>query len=126
MSSDHQRALPGSTFDSTERGKARRFLLGIPTFFLGLPLMALGDRIPVAGSLGLPLDTLAAALMIVGLILQLSRPQGSEWTLLPRSLRRVVRLAGVPELAAMITVYSCVVVSLTICILSTVARFLAP
>ena len=126
MSSDHEGELPGSTFDSTQRGKARRFLLGIPTFFLALPLIALGDRIPVAGSLRLPLDTLALALVIVSAILQLSQPQGSKWTLLPRSLRRVVRLAGVPEQATMITLYSCVVVSLTICILSTVTRFLPP
>jgi hypothetical protein len=63
--------------------------------------------------------------VIVGLILQLSRPQGSERALLPRNLRRIVRLAEVPELTAMITVYGCVVVSMTICILSTVALFLA-
>src|SRR5664279_1502029 len=114
----------GRVFDSTERGKARRFLLGIPTFFLGLPLIALGDRIPVAGSLRLPLVILAAALVIVGLILQQSQPQRSERTLLPRNLRRIARLAGVPELAAMIVVYGCFIVSMTICILSTVARFL--
>jgi len=116
----------GSAFDSTERGKARRFLLGIPTFFLALALIALGDRIPVVGSLSLPLDILAAALAIVGLILQLSRPQGSERALFPRNLRRIARLAGVPELAAMIMVYGCVIVSMTICILSTVAVFLTP
>jgi hypothetical protein len=104
MSSGHQGELPGSTLDSNERGKARRFLLAIPTFFFALPLMALGDQIPVAGSLRLPLDTLVLALVIVSALLQTSQPQGSKLTLRPRSLRRVARLAGVPELAAMITV----------------------
>jgi len=66
--------------------------------------MALGDQIPVAGSLRLPLDTLVLALVIVSALLQTSQPQGSKLTLRPRSLRRVARLAGVPELAAMITV----------------------
>jgi hypothetical protein len=128
MSSDHEEELPGSAFDSTERAKARRFLSGIPSFCLALPIIAWGHRIPVAGSLRLPLDTLALALalVIVTAILQLSRPQGSDWTLRPSSLRRVVRLASVPEQATMITLFSCVVVSLTICTLSTVARFLAP
>jgi hypothetical protein len=126
MPSGYERELPGSTFDSTERGKARRFLLGIPTFFLALPLIALSDRIPIAGSLRQVIPVLVLALVIVSAILQLSRPQGSERALLPRNLRRIARLAGVPEVAAMITVYGCVVVSLTICILSTVAIFLAP
>jgi hypothetical protein len=124
--SGHEGEVPGSAFVLTERSKARHFLLGIPTFFLAMPIIALGDRIPVAGSLRLPLDTLALALVIVSAILQLSRPQGSEWTLRPSSLSRVVRLARVPEQATMITLCSCVVVSLTICILSTVADFLRP
>jgi hypothetical protein len=126
MPSDQEEELPGSTFDPTERSKARRFLLGIPTFYLALPLLAWGNRIPVAGALRLLLDTLVLALVIVSAILQLSLPHGSEWTFRPRSLRRVVRLAGVPEQATMITLYSCVFVSLTICILSTVAIFLRP
>ena len=125
MSSNESNPL-GGVFDSTERGRARRFLLGIPTFFLGLPLIALGDRIPVAGSLRLALVILAAALVILGLFLQQSTPLRSERTLLPRNLRRIARLAGVPELAAMIMVYGCFIVSMTICILSTVARFLTP
>jgi hypothetical protein len=64
--------------------------------------------------------------VIVGLFLQQSLPQRSERTLLPRNLRRIARLAGVPELAAMIVVYGCFIVSMTICILSTAARFLTP
>jgi hypothetical protein len=124
--SGHEGELPGSDFDLTERGKARRFLLGIPTFFLALPLIALGDRIPVVGSSRLPFEILVFALVVVGLILQRSRPQGSERALLPRNLRRIARLAGVPELAAMIIVYGCVIVSMTICIFSTVAIFLTP
>ena len=124
--SGHEGEVPGSAFDLTERGKARRFLLGIPTFFLALPLIALGDRIPVVGSLRLPFKILVFALVVVSLILQRSRPQGSERALLPGNLRRIARLAGVPELAAMIMVYGCVIVSMTICILSTVAIFLTP
>ena len=126
MSSGYEAELPGGTFDSTERSKAQRLLLSIPTFFLAMPLIALGDLIPAAGTLRLGLPVLAFVLVIVSAILQLSRPAGSERALLPRNLRRITRHAGVPELAAMITVYGFVVVSMTICILSTVAIFLAP
>jgi len=124
--SGHEGELPGSVFDLTERGKARRFLMGILTFFLALPLIALGDRIPAVGSSRLPFEILVFALVVVGLILQRSRPQGSERGLLPRNLRRIARLAEVPEMAAMIMVYGCVIVSMTICIFSTVAIFLTP
>ena len=118
--------LPGSAFSSTQRGKTRRFLLGIPTFFLALPLIALGDRIPGFGPLGLALHTLPLALVTGGVILQHSRPQGSDRALIPRNLRSIARLAEVPELGAMIMVYGCVIVVITVCTLSTVARFLTP
>jgi len=124
--SRYEGELPGSAFDPTERGRARRFLLGIPTFLLALPLIALGDRIPVAGSLRQALKILVLALIIVSLILQRSRPQGSEGALRPHILRRIARQAGVPELAAMIMVYGCVAVSMSICVFSTVAIFLEP
>jgi hypothetical protein len=116
--------LPGSAFGSTERGKARHFLLAIPTIFLGAALIALGNLVPVAGPLRLPLDTLALALLTGGLILQRSRPQGSERALTPRYLRRIARLGGVPELGAMIVVYGCLIVAMTLFTLSTVALFL--
>src|ERR1035437_10296633 len=68
--------LPGSAFSSTERGKARRLLLGISAFFLTVTLGSLSNRVP-PGPLPLPLDTLILVLVIGSLILTRSRPQGS-------------------------------------------------
>lgn len=118
---DHE--LPGSAFSSTERSKARRFLMGIPTFMLALALISLGNLVPVVGPLRLPLHTLPLALIVGSVILQLSRPQGSERALIPRNLRRIARLARVPELGAMIMVYGCVIVAMT---LSIAALFVTP
>ena len=118
--------LPGSSFGSTERGKARRFLVGILTFWLALTLGVLGERVRVAGPLDLTLAALPLALVTGSLILQRSRPQGSERALTPRTLRRIARLAGVPELGAMIVVYGCIIVAMSILTLSTVALYLTP
>ena len=105
--------LPGSAFNSTERGKARRLLLGIPTLFLTVTLGSLSNRVP-PGSRGLPLDTLILALVIGSLILVRSRPQGSGPALIPRNLRGIARIAGLPELATTIMVYTCVIAGLTV------------
>jgi hypothetical protein len=125
MSGD-ENELPGSALSSTEPGKARRFLLWFPTFFSALPLIALGSRLPEVGPLGLTLHTLPVALVFGSVILQRSRPQGSERALIPRNLRHIARLAEVPELGAMIMVYGSVVVAMTICTLSTAAIFATP
>ena len=106
--------LPGSAFSSTERGKARRFLLGISTLFLTVILGSLSNRVPVAGPLRLPLDTLVLALVIGSVILTRSRPHGSERALIPRNLRGIARIAGLPELATTIMVYTCVIAGLTV------------
>jgi hypothetical protein len=113
MSGDENQ-LPGRAFSSTERGKARRFLLWPPTFFLAVTLGSLGNRVPVAGPLRLPLDTLPLALVIGSLILLRSRPQGSERALIPRNLRGIARIASLPELATTIMVYTCVIGWLTV------------
>jgi hypothetical protein len=120
--------LPGSASSWTERGKARRFLLGIPVFWLGMALFTLGERVHVAGPLGLTFVTLplALALIIGSLILARSRPQGYEKPLIPRTLRRIARLADVPELSTMIMVYGCIVVVMSIQILSLVALYQTP
>jgi hypothetical protein len=118
--------LPGSAFGSTERGTARRFLMGILTFWLALSLGVLGLRVRVAGGLDLAFAALPLALVIGSLILQRSRPQGSERALTPRTLRRIARLAGVPEVGAMIVVYGSIIVAMSILTLSTVALYLTP
>jgi hypothetical protein len=118
--------LPGSAFSWTERGKARRFLSGIPIFWLGMALFTLGERVHVAGPLGLTFVTLPLALIIGSLILARSRPQGYEKSLIPRTLRRIARLAEVPELGTMIMVYGCIVVVMSIQILSLVALYQTP
>src|SRR5665811_1615509 len=96
MSGD-ENELPGSAFTSTERGKARRFLLGISTLFLTVTLGSLSNRVPVAGPLRLPLDTLVLALVIGSVILLRSRPQGSERALIPRNLRCLLYTSPSPR-----------------------------
>jgi hypothetical protein len=115
--------LPGSASSPTERDKARRFLLGIPTLWLTMTLLFLSERVGVSGPLGLTVTILGVALMIGCLILTRSRPQGSERALTPRNLRRIARLAGVPELGAMIVVYGSLIGPMSILTLSTVALF---
>jgi hypothetical protein len=100
--------------------------VGILTFWLALTLGVLGERVRVAGPLDLTLAALPLALVTGSLILQRSRPQGSERALTPRTLRRIARLAGVPELDAMIVVYGCIIVAMSILTLSTVALYLTP
>jgi hypothetical protein len=118
--------LPGSSLSSTERGKARRYLLGIPTFWLALTLGVLGERDQLAGPLGLTIAALPLALIIGSLILQRSRPQGSGKALTPRTLRRIARLAEVPELSTVIMVYGCIILGMSIQTLNLVAFYHAP
>lgn len=108
--------LPDGAVSLIQRGKARRFLFGILTFFSALILMSSHNMVPVARPLRLLLDALPLALIIGGAILQQSRPQGSDRALRPRNLRRLARLAGLPELGVMTMVYGCVVAALTLSI----------
>ena len=117
--------LPGSAFSSNERDKARRFLLGIPTFWLALTLVVVSERVRLARPLDLTFAALPLALIIGSLFLQRSRPQGSGKAT-PRTLRRIARLADVPELSTMIMVYGCIVVVMSIQILSLVALYQTP
>jgi hypothetical protein len=110
--------LPGSASSWTERGKARRFLLGIPGIYLGLTLLVLGGRVYVTGLLGLTFPILPLALFIGSVMLQRSRPQGMGKALTPRTLRHIARIAEVPELGTMIMVYGCIIVAVSILILS--------
>jgi membrane protease YdiL (CAAX protease family) len=112
MSGDAEE-LPGSAFGSTERGKARRLLLGISTLFLTVTLGSLSNRVP-GGPLPLPFDTLILALVIGSVILTRSRPQESGRALIPRNLRSIARIAGLPELATTLVVYTCVIAGLTV------------
>ena len=100
--------------------------MGVLTFWLALTLGVLGERVRVARPLDLTLADLPLALVIGSMILQRSRPQGSERALTPRTLRRIARLAGVPELGAMIVVYGCIIVAMSILTLSTVVLYLTP
>ena len=118
--------LASSASSSTERGKARRFLLAIPTFWLALTLITLDEWVHVAAPLGQTFATLPLALMIGSLILQRSRPQGMGKGLTPRKLRRIARLAEVPELGTMIIVYGCIIVALSIQTLNLVALYQTP
>jgi len=88
-----------------------------------MTLLFLGERVGVSGPLGLSVGILAVALMIGSLILLRSRPQGSGRALTPGNLRRIARLAGVPELGVMIVVYGCFIGPMSIFTLSTVALF---
>ena len=110
--------LPGSSSSSTERGKARRFLLGIPGFCLGLTLLVLDSRVHVKGLLGLTFLILPLALTIGSVKLQRSRPQGMGKVLTPRTLRRIARIADVPEPGTMIVVYGCLIAAVGVAFLS--------
>jgi len=112
MSGD-ENVLLGSASRSTERVIARRFLLGSLTLSLALILLVLETLVSVDGPLGLSLIIFTAALFIAGAILERSRPQGSRGALTPRKLRRIARVADVPELGAMIMVYGSLIAAMT-------------
>lgn len=103
--SGHEYELQGVATNSTERGKARRFLLGSCLAFPGLGLVQWTE--------GGPLKWLAWGLMLPGLILMLSRPKDSGIVMIPKNLRRIAHLAGVPELGTIVVAYTCVVVGFT-------------
>jgi hypothetical protein len=88
-----------------------------------MTLLFLSERVGVSGALGLTFAIIAVASMIGCLILMRSPPQGSEQALTPRYLRRIARLAGVPELGAMIVVYGCLIGPMSILTLSTMSLF---
>jgi hypothetical protein len=112
MSSDENMLLD-SACRSTERVIARRFLLGSLTFSLALILLVLETLVSVDGPLGLCLIIFTAALFIAGAVLERSRPQGSKGALTPRKLRRIARVADVPELGALIMVYGSLIAAMT-------------
>lgn len=113
--------LSGSASSWTERGKARRFLLGLLGIYLGLTLLVLGGEVHVTGLLGLTFLILPLALFIGSVMLQRPRPQGMGKALTPRTLRRLARIAEVPELSTVILVYGCLIVAVSILILNMVA-----
>jgi hypothetical protein len=87
--------------------------LRTPTFSLALILLVLATLASVDGPFGLSLIIVTAALFIAGAILERSRPQGSRGALTPRKLRRIARVADVPELGAMIMVYGSLIAAMT-------------
>ena len=91
-----------------------------------MTLMVLGERVHVAGLLGLPFAILPVALIIGGVRLQRSRPQGMGKVLTPRTLRRIARIAEVPELGTVIVAYGCIIVAMSIPILNLVALYQTP
>ena len=102
--SGHEYEMPGSTLGPAERGKGRRTLLGISTLYLGVAVI------------GFDVDGrfrwLGAVAVIVGAVLAMSRPQGTGHSLTPRNIRRIARIAAVPEVGAIVLVYGCLVAML--------------
>jgi hypothetical protein len=125
MSSINADEMPGGASASTERSKARRFLLAIPTFWLALTFGVLGLWVDAVGPFRLAFAALPLALIIASLLLQRSRPQG-EKAITRRNLRRIARLAEVPELGTVIMFYGCMIVGLSITTLSLVALYRSP
>jgi hypothetical protein len=99
--SGHEDELRRVATSSTERGKARRFLLGS---CLALPGIGLAQWTEDG-----PFQWLAWALCLPGLVLMLSQPKDSGILIIPKNLRRMAHLAGVPELGTIVVVYTCVV-----------------
>jgi hypothetical protein len=64
--------------------------------------------------------------MIGSVKLQRSRPQGVGKVLTPRTLRRIARIAEVPELGTMIVVYGCLIAAACIPTLNLVAFYQTP
>jgi hypothetical protein len=82
-------------------------------WLLTVTLGSLSSRVH-GGPVPLPFDTLILALVIGSVILMTSRPQGSGRALIPRNLRSIARIAGLPELATTIVVFTCVIAGLTV------------
>jgi hypothetical protein len=99
--------------------------LGIPTFWLALTLVVVSQRVRVARPFDLTLAALPLALFIGSLFLQ-RRPQGLGKALTPRTLRRIARLAEVPELGTVVMVYGCIIVGMSIQTLNLVALYRTP
>jgi hypothetical protein len=59
-----------------------------------------------------PLGWLWWLVVIIGAGLGSSRPQGTGHTLTPRNIRQIARLAVVPEVGAIVLVYSCLTVGI--------------
>jgi hypothetical protein len=49
-------------------------------------------------------------MVIIGGVLALSRPHCTGNALTPRNIRRIARIAAVPEVGAIVVVYGCLVV----------------
>jgi hypothetical protein len=100
--SGHGYELPGRDLDLAERAKGRRTLLGISTLYLGVALIGF--------NVVRPLPWLGAVAVIVGAVLAMSRPQGTGRSLTARNIRRIARIAAVPEVGAIVLVYGCLIV----------------
>jgi hypothetical protein len=59
-----------------------------------------------------PLGWLWALLVIIGAVMGSSRPQGTGHTFTPRNIRRIARIAAVPEVGTIVVVYSCLIVGI--------------
>jgi hypothetical protein len=125
MSSGNADEVLGAASASTERSKARRFLLALPTFWLAITLLASRAWVEVDGPLRLPFGALPLALVIGSLLLQRSPPQG-ETVLTRRNVRRIARLAELPELGTVIMFYGCLIAGLSTATISLVAVYQSP
>jgi len=99
--SGHEDVLERVALSSAERGRARRFLVGICLAFLGLGLVQWTE--------GAPLRWLTWGLILPGMALMLFLPKDSGIPMIPRNLRRIARTAGMPELGMTAVVYTCVI-----------------
>jgi len=100
----HDDELPGGALSPSEQARARRTLFGISAVFVGVALMGFaGDR---------PLGWLWALVVIIGAVMGSSRPQGTGRTFTPHNVRRIARLAAVPEVGAIVVVYVCLIVGI--------------
>ena len=102
--SAHDEELPQSALSPSKQARARRTLFGISAAFVGLALMGFAET--------RPLGWLWWLVVIIGAGLGSSRPQGTGHTLTPRNIRRIARLAAVPEVGAIVVVYGCLIVGI--------------
>jgi hypothetical protein len=89
-------------------------------------LLILPERVHVTALLALAFAILSVALIIGSVWPQWSRPQGMRKAPTPRTLRRIARIAEVPELGTMIVVYRCLITAVGIPTLNLVALYQTP
>jgi hypothetical protein len=111
--SGHEEQLQRVASLSAERGKARRFLLGICLAFPGMGLLQLTEAGPLRWLVWASMTLGTVLLWSSGSALMLTPPNGSGKRALLGSLPRIALIAGLPERATTVVVSTCFIAGFT-------------